>query len=395
MPSGAERTLRAMRRLFRDMKTISSAFFCQTPYQMLASIALFRMTGGEADFFIIPSFQNAEKYAENIRNLNMFRRVKVVDKDIILGDTRGKSALSLRFGIVRKYFHIDEIGKVILYPDTRYQRMYVSFIPRMAYFYSVKHNIEPELVYYDDGEGSYDFRFRIEPSLLDKIARFLVVGKNAADAGNKLYLYNPELYQKINGDDNKGNLFAISNDFADEAFRRMVSAVFEIGESDLIREKAIILDMIKQIKYGRTETERINQVYERILDCFSPKDTIIKRHPRDKSAYRLAIKRYGNDAIPFEALCTQMDMDSKVLVGVYSTSLVIPKMLLDREPTVILLYKLFKRLSQSREARAKQDMFYKSFKDAYRSPNKFFIPETLAELDEALRIASGNPDFGR
>lgn len=387
-----------MRRLFRDMKTVSSAFFCQTPYQMLASIALFRMTGGEADFFIIPSFQNAEKYAENIRNLNMFRRVKVIDKDIILGDTRGKSALSLRFGIVRKYFHIDEIGKVILYPDTRYQRMYVSskaFIPRMAYFYSVKHNIEPELVYYDDGEGSYDFRFRIEPSLLDKIARFLVVGKNAADAGNKLYLYNPELYQKINGDDNKGNLFAISNDFADEAFRRMVSAVFEIGESDLIREKAIILDMIKQIKYGRTETVRINQVYERILDCFSPKDTIIKRHPRDKSAYRLAIKRYGNDAIPFEALCTQMDMDSKVLVGVYSTSLVIPKMLLDREPTVILLYKLFKRLSQSREARAKQDMFYKSFQDAYRSPNKFFIPETLAELDEALRIASGNPDFGR
>lgn len=373
------------------MEILSSAYFCTTPYQITASIALHYALKDEADIFIIPSFKDAEKYADNLRRLNIFRRVKVVDKDKIVKKTENKPLLLVHLGIVEQYFRVDEIAKIILYDDTIYKKCYFSskaFIPRMAYFYYIKHDIDAELYYYDDGEGSYDFRFRTEPSLFDKIARLVLFGKKGFNKAEKIYLYDPELYKEINGQQNNISVLPIPRAFNDLTFKETISKIFDIHAKDLINEKVIIIDMIKEIKYGSGEVDRINQTYMEMQKFFSTDEIIIKRHPRDKSNYCLPIKCYENDSMPFESICTQMDMSKKVLIGLYSTALIIPKILLDQEPTVILLYRLFKRSEQTEQARKKQDQFYEICKSRYKEPNKFFIPESMEELHEALIIAS-------
>lgn len=370
------------------MKTIPCAFFAQTPYQMTTSIAIHKMVGGEADLYILPAFKNADYYAENLRSLGLFRNVRVLNKDKILRNHKGKSKLLIHLTVAQQYLQVDELAREILIPDTRYERIYVSskaFTSRIVSFYYIKHNIRFELVYYDDGEGSYDFRFRIEPTLSDSIARRVLIGKKSLLTDGKLYLYDPELYFQINGDDQRNTIRPISHGFADEDFRRNISYVFGVKNSDLISEKVIIIDMIKELKYSQTEVERINEVYKSIEERFGADNTIVKRHPRDKSDYTLDCNCYENDGMPFECLCTQMDMNTKVLVGLYSTALVLPKILLDQEPVVLLLYRLFKRLEQSDEARRKQDLFYKSCRDRYSSKDRFFIPESFEELDEALK----------
>ena len=185
-------------------------------------------------------------------------------------------------------------------------------------------------------------------------------------------------------------VIAIEHDYTDLVFQNIIASIFEIDQSDLIDENVIIIDMLKETKYDEAEIKRINEVYRKIQTVFGRNNTIIKRHPRDTTSYDLSIKCFENESIPFECLCTQVDMNKKVLIGLYSTALIIPKLLLDQEPTVILLYRLFERLAQSPEARKKQDMFYDSFKDRYMRDNKFFIPETMDELDEALIAASTN-----
>ena len=380
------------------MKTIPSAFFAQTPYQITTAIAIHKMMGGEADIYIVPAFKNADKYAENLRSLGTFRCVKLINKSKILRAHNNKSRLMIHLSVAKQYLQVDDIAKEIFIPDTRYERFYVSskaFIPRMAYFYYIKHNIDVEMVYFDDGEGSYDFRFRIEPTLGDTIARRLLIGKRSIPNSNRLYLYDPELYFQINGEDQRERILPISHSFADENFKNDISKVFDIQMSDLISEKVIIIDMIKELKYGSTEVERINQVYRKIQECLGAENTIIKRHPRDKSEYALDCRCYSNDSMPFECLCTQIDMNTKVLIGVYSTALVLPKILLDQEPIVLLLYRLFKRSEQTEEARRKQDLFYNSCRDRYTSKNRFFIPETLEELDEALSIISQTVQLGK
>lgn len=371
------------------MKIIPSAFFAQTPYQMTTAIAMQKMLTGEADIYILPAFKNADQYADNLRTLSIFRFVKVLDKDKILRDHKGKTKFQIHLTVARQYLQVDEIAREIFIPDTRYERFYVSskaFTSRIAAFYYIKHNIDFEMVYFDDGEGSYDFRFRIEPTRSDAIARRLLIGKRAITKKGKLFLYDPELYFQINGDDQKDSILPISHAFNDKDFRNDISKVFDVQETDLIAENVIIIDMIKELKYGENEIERINQVYRKIEEYFGTDNIIVKRHPRDKSKYTLDCRYYANDSMPFECLCTQMEMNTKVLVGLYSTAFVLPKILLNQEPFVLLLYRLFKRLEQTEEARKKQDLFYNACRDRYTAKQKFFIPETKEELDEALSI---------
>ena len=371
------------------MRTISNAFFCGTPYQLITSIAIARMLDEESDLFVIPYFRNAERYAQNIDKLNVFRRVKIVPEGMV--NTANKRKLSIRTEILKNYFKIDEFAEEALYPDTRYKRIFVSskaIITRIVYLYYIKHGIDIELIYYDDGEGSYDYRLRTEPSIIDKIARVLIAGRKSVESTNrKKYLYEPELYKKINGNDDSENLIAIDHVFKDETFKTILSNVFEIKAKDLIDEDVIILDMIKDAKYDFGEVNRINETYKEIIEFFGTDDVIIKRHPRDVSKFELGIKQYENNNIPFESLCSQIDMNNKILVGVYSTSLVIPKLLFDQEPIVIMLYRLFKRAEQTVEAREKQNQFYDSFSESYDSDSRFFIPETTEELHEALNYA--------
>lgn len=374
-------------------KDLLSAYFCSTPYQIITAIALQHMLQEEADIYIIPLFSAASKYAENIKKLDVFRNVKLVEDEDIERNKNLKSKFLIHLRGAYKYLRVDKIVEEILIDKSRYNKIYASsksFIPRMVYFYCIKHKINSELIYFDDGEGSYDFKLRIEPSLADKIIRYFLFGKRSIENNHKMYLYDPDLYKEINGCICGERIYPISHDFTTERFKKIMSIVFEIENKDLISEKAILIDMIKEVKYGDDEVKRINKTYSEISKMFAKDGIVIKRHPRDTSKYSLEMKCYKNDSIPFECLCTQIDMDKKVLIGLYSTALIIPKMLLDQEPTVILLYRLFKRKNQTEADRKKQDKFYDSCKNRYASKNKFFIPETFDELTEALLYSSKN-----
>lgn len=369
------------------MEKLYGAFFCTSPYQVLTSIVLKIALNKDADIYIVSLFDKAEKYADNLRKLNIFRRVKLIDSATVERHKKAKSKFLMHLGIVLQYFNIEKVGKEILFLDTRYDYFFASskaFVPRIAYFYCTKHRIVPEMVYYDDGEGSYYFKDRTEPSIMDKIARRIVIGKKSVIRADKLYLHDPQLYKEINGNYSERELIEIPRIINNEDIKEIISKVFEIKKTDLIREKTIIIDMIKEVKYGPEEVEKINNTYQTIQDYFTNDEIIIKKHPADKHAMKIDIHCYANNGIPFECLCTQLQMQSKVLVGVYSTALVMPKILLDQEPKVIMLYKLFKRMKQTEEARFKQDRFYKACQARYRAKDRFFIPESFEELQKIL-----------
>ncbi len=70
-------------------------------------------------------------------------------------------------------------------------------------------------------------------------------------------------------------------------------------------------------------------------------NTIIKAHPRHLTDDRYKYNEYTT-AIPWEAISLSIDLNNKVLVSITSTSLVTPKIMLDKEPVVICLIKIFK-----------------------------------------------------
>jgi len=70
------------------------------------------------------------------------------------------------------------------------------------------------------------------------------------------------------------------------------------------------------------------------------------------------------------------------LFTLLSTATIMPKLLLDQEPRIVLLYHLFKRLEGDDEDR---DRFFQLTRETYRDPDRILIPETEEELDEIIR----------
>ncbi len=380
------------------MQMVQNAFFCTTPYQIITSIVLNQQFCETSDIYIVPQFRFAEEYADRLREIQLFNRVKLVDLTDLDKHKKAKNKLLLHVGIVQQYFNVDKIAESFLFPNTEYERIYVSskaFVPRMAYLYCVKHGKKTELVYYDDGEGSYYNRYRIEPSSIDHFIRRVMFGKKANDHSGLLYLYEPELYKALNGNHWNGTIIQIPHIITEPDIKEKLSKVFGITEEDRISENVIILDVLKNGKYSAEDIKKLLDIYGRIQQTFGYENTIVKRHPRNKTDELKDFKCYERYTVPFECLCTQMDMEKKILIVVSSTAVIIPKLLIGQEPVVILLYRIINQINQNDEYKIKQDNFYKLCKSNYSSSNKFYIPNSLQELDDILKYLSKEIDNSR
>ncbi len=372
------------------MSIIQNAFFCTTPYQIITSVVLNEIIGEKSDIYIIPQFKMAAEYAQNLEELNLFNRVKLVETAMIEKHKKAKNKFLMHVGIVQQYFNVEAIAETFLFPNTEYKKMYVSskaYIPRMAYLYCIKKDVETELVYYDDGEGSYYNKYRIKANYIDKIIRRMIFGKKAIEGekAQKIFLYEPELYRSLNDDHYNNSIIAIPHIINKQRMQRIISKIFNISERDLIPEKAIILDVLKTGKFSKANIEALISIYSRIQETFSRDNTIVKKHPRDKSDQLTSFKCYERYNVPFECLCTQMNMNEKVLISVSSTAVILPKILLGQEPIVILLYKLIDQINQGAEYHRKQDAFYQLCKKNYSVQDKFYIPESNDELLNILQ----------
>ncbi len=148
-----------IKELKNKKKTILDAcYYCTTPYQLITSIILKIANKECADLYIVPQFKNAHQYAERVRDIQLFNRVRVVETKQLEKHKQSHNRMMMHFGIVKQYLGVDEIVKKIVFEKTFYDKMYVSskaYIGRMVYLYNIKHHINTELIYYDDGEGSY------------------------------------------------------------------------------------------------------------------------------------------------------------------------------------------------------------------------------------------------
>ncbi len=375
------------------MDYLDACYFCTTPYQMITSMIMCKNNREKADIYIDPQFRQAKLYADNLKKIGLFNRVSLVDTTGIDNHKNSNNTVIMHLGIAKKYFDVDKIAKRIVFPDTYYSKMYVSskaYIGRMVYLYNLKHGIDTELIYFDDGEGSYYNPSLTKAKNLDKIARYIAIGRKSLDKRpHSLYLFDPELYKSLNGANWSGNIYEIPRALFDSDMQNKVSKVFDFSEEDLINEPVIILDVLKdEVHLGNSEKQKLISIYDMVRDAVSAENLIIKRHPRDTSEESSGFKYYKRFNMPFECLCARMNMDKKVLIAISSTAVVVPKILLDKEPIVILLYRIINHLHLDSESFDKQNDFYNKCKSRYNDSSRFYIPETIDELKSILEHVS-------
>lgn len=367
-----------------------NCFFCTTPFQVLTSIILAKNLVEKSDIYIANKFPGVSKCVERLKSEDIFDKISIIYEEN-QQHRKSKYKFVMWFRIVEDYLNVDQIAEKILIFGQDYNKMYTSstaYTSRMVQLYFTKHNTEVEIIYYDDGAGSYYDERVYTPRWGDRVIRRFLFGKKAERYYDKKLLYSPELYRMINGVNRLESIVKIPEFFNRIQNIYLLNRVFDFTESDVIKQNCILLDGMKDESFSVQEKNKLLSIYEQIIRSLGTENLIIKQHPRDKEGRCEKYLYYENMEVPFECLCMNSNMDNKMLVTVSSTAIITPKVLLNQEPYVILLYKLVNEKIGNKQ---KEDHFFRRCKELYVRQERFVIPNDLDELYDVLnKFKEGN-----
>lgn len=364
-------------------RNIDALFFCITPYQIIAGIALKKSMNISADLYITDQQLYYKEAASRIEKMGIFDTVQIIPYFQIIRTvfTLNKKRPFIRQLLrIKAYCSVNWVAKKTLIPDTEYKAMFASsrnLVGRLIWYHFLKHDCPMDFYYFDDGEGSYDNTEKIKRvSKMDAIVRTILFGRKSVYTDYPQYLYSPELYRAINPDKNI-EIRKIPNILDDPQMKEIINTIYDFPEDGAIRERVIYIDTVREEK--KLDYSLLDQMLQQIFECFGPDNIMVKKHPRDKTPAQDGYHVYKYNGLPFESICLNSDISSKVLIVVRSTAAITPKLMLDQEPRVIALYKILGDYTE------KMDHMYRACKALYQDPERFAIPETLDELSEVLK----------
>ena len=344
-------------------------YICTTPFQLMTILALQLKNKESADLYIDPHFDDVHLYQERIKRLGIFNNVILIDEFINNKIRQERNKLKRKIKIIF-LFKSNYIKK--LFNGKIYAKVYTSsnaLIFLLIRKYYRKNGIDFDTIYFDDGEGSYD----------DFIKIYNEVIKYNKSTLQNVYLYSPELFRECYPDFQL-DIKEIPRWFSKNEIKESIEYVFKKKEEVVLKDRIIILDTIKNECLASADATKLELFYKKIAEKCHYKNIILKKHPRDKNTCG-RIKEYKYNSIPFEYIAMESNINDKVLISLSSSAVIMPKIVLDQEPTVILLYKLFKMTIGEDLTR---DTMYKKCKYMYRNTEKFIIPSNWDELHLAI-----------
>ncbi|MBR3340848.1 MAG: hypothetical protein IKG30_04425 [Clostridiales bacterium] len=354
-----------------------TCFICATPYQIIAAVSISHTYKIKSDLYIIPDFAQAKEYEKRIRDLDLFSKVTLVDISRFESYRQSKNRLRYGFGYFFNYFRVNKIVKSIA-GDADYKKIYISNhhnIGKYLCIFFLKRGAD--IVFYDDGVGSYDNPRVYKAFGLEKTVRTILFGKKTVGLSDKRILYCPDLYKKVFGDSD--DVASIPNWANDQHLLDLINTICGYDDKAKIGREYVLLDTIPSEDFDSKGQE----IYEKLLDiCVNSfgKDLVIKKHPRDNREPKYSCEYYKYSDIPFEVICANSDVENKVLICNKSTAAFTPKLVFDLEPTVILLHKITGGVPDD----LKTDRFEFDIREMYRMKERFIVPDTMDELVEIL-----------
>lgn len=355
-------------------------YYCNSAYQILTVLNLHwhRKYAGfenikdyDADLIVLNSFTDAEEIARKISERNIFHRVILIDKAFNSGKLHAfKTLLDLlspafylkdKYGLEKK--DIQNVYAAIAAP---------KYSTVTAAIWRLNRNAKLHIL--EDGAGTYFGSLRLTPDsrLNKRFYKTLNYGKTFYDF-DAIYVNDKELFTGPQKD-------------------RVIS-IPKYNEENLKTVREIFSDFVdcsdvegKDVYYFAQflNNKDINIFIDSLLDYLSNyrKEVLYIPHPRhkDEKTYDLD---YANERQIWELKQLNIsDLNEKLLISIHSTACFTPKILFDKEPFVLLFYKLCDDKVTTRND--KFDEFIELFKKRYTDQAKIMIPENVDEFKECL-----------
>ena len=355
-------------------------YYCNSAYQILTVINLHwhRKHAGfenidhyEGDLIILNSFEEAEEIANLIKSKNIFQKVLLIDKAFNSGRLH---AIKTLFDLLDPAYYLKDKYKL---NKKDIQNKYAAIcVPKYSTVTAAiwRLNKKAELHILEDGTGTYFGSMRLTPdsTLYRKYYKFLNHGRSFYEY-SAIYLNDAELFT------GKEKNRTVDIPTYDASCLKMLKDLFvEYENCDDVLNKDIYY--FAQFLNNKDINVFIDSLLE-YLEGFKNHVVYIP-HPRhkDEKTYKLD---YSNKKQIWELKQLSIDdLEEKLLISIHSTACFTPKILFDKEPYVLLFYKLCDDKVTSRNSRF--DEFVEQFIQRYRDKEKIMIPETVEEFKECI-----------
>ena len=349
-------------------------YLVATPYHIVNALNMAIAHPDEGhDLVIVEGLSKADSLIPYLQSCKLFGRV-LVSRTL----SRFTSSLDSLSGLV-----LGDRETRRLTGGKSYDRVFFNFPnPVINYiFFEALRRANPQLSihFIEDGVGTYAaFTERITPRFL---RLFKLLNKQPVSlrcAG--LHVYQPEMLLR-KADCPVIRLPAISPAAGEKLNEMLLIDHERLDFASIYFEQPLVED---QIMADSGQENKIILDIQNKLAGF-----IIKKHPRNLQA-RPGIKSVQTRT-PWEIIAmNDRQMDRKTLITPYSNAVMTPKMIFDKEPAIIFIFKMLDLNPDAGMARyeAQIDALVK----LYRHPEKICIPRDQNELDSFL---AGLPEIMR
>lgn len=350
-----------------------NAYIASIPIHLVSALQMLKQQNiKECDLYYVPTSKNAEELVNKVRETKIFNEVYLLPNINIEYPITIKQILE----ISANRFKVRKLLKHKFYDTVYYNTdgwllnsiMFSAFGNKQSRNIFVENGLNPYITSYDSKE--WYLRLFINCSLMTCMdGKFI----------DERYVYEPTAIQvKQSGKIRKINKI----DCNDTIFKKKINDIFEYNAKlDSFKGKEFII-----LEQGpRKEPIDMIGLWTKAGKYLPKERTIVKSHPRQKDSVLkdLGFDIYNRYVIPWEVIILNQNMDEKVLICIFSTACVNPKLMFDMEPRVILLYKLIGiDYSFFGEGMIK---FVETVGSLYKDKTKFFVPNSWEEFENYCR----------
>lgn len=355
---------------------------CSSPIQIINTINLTYTTfdAKKIDLIILNHASENESYYRILNEIGMFNNIQFLTTSHITGGS-SKYKIVRYIKAAQNLLNKRKLEKEIELHEYEYDTFFISSpdLPSKIIYYFMKDRFKDmNLFMIEEGTFAYSYFYQKE-NVMKKIFTKLLFGENINNNYLGAYVYKPDLMnvnKKIDIDIRP--IPSINKD--EKILTGLLNRVINVKkENNEIKQRVVIFD--QTFPFEKINNE-MNELLKKIVGWLPLEEVIIKKHPRrSKLELGVLVKEYES-SVPFEILNLNNQMESKILISVFSTACLNPKIMFNEEPTVILLFKLLDLKTMTNFNETTFNIAY-DVKKSYQS-NKFFIPENIAELKQIL-----------
>ncbi len=360
------------------------AFIVASPLQAINSVNLvvndIEGSKNNSDAFVYHMFKNSEQLSEKLKASGVFNNVY---------DIRDYAVYPRLLNYIVTFFRMF-CPKITLWYNSDKSFAFgkkdykVLAMSTTLGFTGTMHFAYPraEVMFFEDGTGSYCSDFSERYSKLFDLVDFLLFNGDMHIKPERIYLFRPE-FLTVTLDYEVRKM----PDIAGSEVQGIIERIFDYKQNTLYRDcECVYLTQPRSDEKG-FNAENLDKVLTLLTDVFGS-NTLARVHPRDDADKygMLTVDSFNNS---WELECLRQITDRNILMGVFSTAQIMPKILSESEPTLIFIYKLiFTNCDEPvwQERRKFMDDFTKH----YRNKERIFIPETIEDLRDILISLKGN-----